>query len=419
MKFLEKLFEKLDPIFEKGGRLHLFYPLYEALETFAFVKKKTTTGSVHLRDATDFKRMMMAVVYSLIPCVIMAMYNTGFQANQAMQSLGQTTSQFRGNFGIQAALLNFLHGYIPFIFDASNIIGCLIHGAVYFIPIYAITMTVGGLWEVLFAIVRKHEVNEGFFVTGLLFPLTLPATIPYWQVAAGISFGVIIGKEVFGGTGRNFMNPALCGRAYLFFAHAAQISGDNKVWIACDGISGATPLTIAKTEGVSALAAQHVSSWSAFLGTIPGSMGETSTLACLIGLLMLCIFRVASLRIMASILGTVIVLSSFFLVLRHFAGWENPALSISPYWHFVLGGMAFGTIFMATDPVTAAMTKSGQIVYGIVIATIVMIVRVFNPAYPEGMMLAILFGNVTAPLIDHFVVAANIKRRQRRLSVNE
>lgn len=413
MKIIEKLFDAVRPAFEKGGSLNFFFPLYEAIESFAFVLKKTTRGTVHLRDATDYKRMMMAVVYALIPCVVMGMYNVGYQANAAMKALGQAESLFKENFGLNALTLNFIAGFFPAIFDPASILGCLLHGAVYFIPLYAVTMIVGGLWEVLFALVRKHEVNEGFFVTGLLFPLTLPPTIPLWQVAMGITFGVVIGKEVFGGTGRNFLNPALCGRAYLFFAHAGQISGD-RVWVACDGFSGATALSIASTEGVSKFGEHGLTAWNAFLGIMPGSFGETSTLACLLGLAILLVCGIASLRIMLSVAGTTLAFSLLFLA---FAGESSgPLMSMGPYWHLVLGGMAFGTIFMATDPVTASMTRCGQILYGIVIGTIMMVVRVFNPAYPEGMMLAILFGNTTAPLIDYYIVKANIKRRQRRIA---
>ncbi len=407
MKLFEKIFDSLRPTFEKG-KLSFFYPLFEAIEAFVFVKKITTKGTVHLRDATDYKRMMMAVVYALIPCAVMGMYNAGFQANTAMN--GHTEAMFAGNFGLNAVILNFIAGFFPAVFNPASILGCLIHGAVYFIPMYAVTMIVGGVWEVLFAMVRKHEVNEGFFVTGLLFPLTLPPTIPLWQVALGISFGVVIGKEVFGGTGRNFLNPALCGRAFLFFAYAGQISGD-RVWVACDGYSGATALSVAATEGMAKL---DISAWNAFLGIMPGSFGETSVLACLIGLAILAIYGIASIRIMLSVAGTTLALSLLFMA---FATEGNPMMAISPYWHFLLGGMAFGTIFMATDPVTASMTKVGQILYGIVIGSIMMVVRVFNPAYPEGMMMAILIGNVTAPLIDHYIVKANINRRQRRLEL--
>lgn len=420
MNFIQKIFDTLRPTFETG-KLSFFYPLYEAIEAFAFVKKDTTKGTVHLRDATDYKRMMMAVVYALIPCTIMGMYNVGLQANTAMN--GHTEAMFSGNFGLNALLLNFIAGFYPSIFNPASILGCLIHGAVYFIPMYAVTMIVGGCWEVLFAMVRKHEVNEGFFVTGLLFPLTLPPTIPLWQVALGITFGVVVGKEVFGGTGRNFLNPALCGRAFLFFSHATQITGET-IWVACDGVSKATPLALVTKPqptgldtivgGTTEFAANGITAWNAFLGTIPGSFGETSTLACLLGLVILAVYGVASLRIMLSVAGTATVVS---LILMAVAG-ENshPSLTIGPYWHLVLGGMAFGTIFMATDPVTASMTKLGQILYGIVIGLLVMIVRIANPGFPEGMMLAILLGNICAPLIDHYIVAANIKRRQQRIA---
>lgn len=415
---IHKIFEWLHPHFDKesGGKLWRLHPLYESVETFIYVEKLTTKGTVHLRDGVDYKRIMMAVVYSLIPCALMAMYNVGYQANLAMQQLGaaQLGTQLGATqigatsvSGLYGMILSLLAQVIPLGYDPNNIFDCLVHGAIYFLPIYATTMIVGGLWEMFFAFVRGHDVNEGFFVTGLLFPLTLPPTIPLWQVAVGISFGVVIGKEVFGGTGRNFLNPALVGRAYLFFAHAAGISG-NSVWVACDGISKATPLTEAMTEGTTKISASFL---DAFIGRIPGSMGETSAIACLIGLLMLWYFGVASLRITFSFLGSAVLLAMLFNFL---ATESSPAMGVPPHWHLVLGGILFAAIFMATDPVTASMTALGKIIYGALIGALVMIVRVLNPAYPEGAMLAILFGNMTAPLIDWFIVQANIRRRRNR-----
>jgi Na+-transporting NADH:ubiquinone oxidoreductase subunit B len=271
------------------------------------------------------------------------------------------------------------------------------------------TFVIGGHVEVIFAILRKHEINEGFLVTGFLFPLTLPPTIPLWQVALGITFGVVIAKEVFGGTGMNFLNVALTARAFLFFAYPAEISGD-KVWIAAemlDGHSGATWLSAAAAQGSAAFT--DVTWWQAFVGLIPGSMGETSALAALLGALILSLTGIGSWRIMLGVmLGTTVVVSLFNAV-----GSESNAFFDVPfYWHFVLGGWAFGAAFMATDPVTAAFTDKGRWVYGFGIGVMVALVRVVNPAYPEGMMLAILFMNMFAPFIDHFVVQANIKRRQ-------
>ena len=277
-------------------------------------------------------------------------------------------------------------------------------------PIYLVTNIVGGLWEALFCIVRRHELNEGFLVTGSLFPLICPPTLPLWQVALGISFGVVIGKEIFGGTGKNFLNPALTGRAFLFFAYPAQISGD-KVWTALDGVSRATPLSHAAEGGVQAVIG--VTSWfDAFFGLIPGSMGETSTLACLFGAAVLILSGIGSWRIMSSGLVSVVVISLMFNLI---GSSTNPMFGLGPHWHLVLGGLAFGLVFMATDPVSGAMTEEGQWVYGFLIGTMCILIRVVNPAFPEGMMLAILFGNVFAPLIDQLVLKFHIKRRLRHV----
>jgi Na+-transporting NADH:ubiquinone oxidoreductase subunit B len=291
--------------------------------------------------------------------------------------------------------------------SSASIIANFLMGLLYFLPVYIVTMAAGGLWEVLFASVRGHEVNEGFVVSGLLFPLTLPPTIPLWQVAVGISFGVVIGKEVFGGTGRNVFNPALMARAFLFFAYPAQISGDA-VWTALDGYTGATALAQAAVGGVSAIQYDWMTS---FLGFIPGSMGETSTLACLIGAVILIASGIGSWRIMLGGLIGMVAMSSFF----NFVGSAtNPMFSVTPMWHFVIGSFAFAMVFMATDPVSAAMTNTGRWIYGILIGVLGVLIRVINPAYPEGWMLAILFMNAFAPVLDYFVLKANIKRRMAR-----
>ncbi len=381
----------------KNGPFGRLYPLYEAVDSFLYTPGEPTRGLVHVRDAIDFKRMMMIVVIAVTPCALMGMYNVGLQANTAMQSLGiESAGGWRGD------VLDFLGvGY-----DPGGIVGDFLHGALYFLPIYIVTMIVGGLWEVLFAAIRGHEVNEGFFVTGILFPLTLPATIPLWQVALGISFGVVIGKEIYGGTGKNFLNPALTGRAFLFFAYPAQITGDT-VWTPVDGFSGATPLTAVAEGGMSAVHAA-VTYWQAFLGTMQGSMGETSTLACLLGAAILLVCGVAAWRVMAAMFVGAMVTAA----LLYFIGSEtNRAFEMPPHWHLVLGGFAFGLVFMITDPVSSAMTRPGQWLYGILVGVLVILVRVVNPAYPEGTMLAILFGNVMAPLMDYYFVRANIKRR--------
>jgi Na+-transporting NADH:ubiquinone oxidoreductase subunit B len=394
VRFLRDFLDRTERHFQKGGKLEKFYYLYEALDGFLFTQGKVTRYASHVRDAMDLKRMMMIVVYALIPTVIMALYNTGFQANLALAKLGQITAS-----GWRGSVISFLGiGYNP-----ENILANMLHGALYFLPVYIITIAAGAFWEVVFAIIRKHEIQEGFLVTSLLFPLILPPDIPWWQVAVGISFGVVIGKEVFGGVGMNILNPALTARAFLFFAYPAQISGD-KVWIAVDGFSRATPLA----ELADPAMKLSVSWLDAFFGIIPGSMGETSTLACLIGAVILIVTGVGSWRIMLSVVVGMVFTSLFFNIL---GSSTNPMFQVSPWWHFVLGGFAFGTVYMATDPVTAAMTDNGRYIYGLLIGILVILIRVVNPAFPEGVMLAILFMNVFAPIIDRIFINANIKRR--------
>ncbi|MFQ5602463.1 MAG: NADH:ubiquinone reductase (Na(+)-transporting) subunit B [bacterium] len=397
MKVLRKFLDSQEKHFVEGGKLARLYPLYEALDTFAFTSGKVTKTASHVRDALDLKRMMMVVVYALLPAVAMALYNTGLQANLALNKLGVSAVA-----GWRGSVLSWLGvGLNP-----ESIFGNMMHGALYFLPVYAVTIAVGGFWEVVFASVRKHEINEGFLVTSLLFPLILPPNIPWWQVAIGISFGVVIGKEIFGGVGKNILNPALTARAFLFFAYPAQISGDA-VWVAVDGFSRATPLA-----EVADPALKLSVSWSdAFLGIMPGSMGETSTLACLIGALVLIATGIGSWRIMLSIVVGMVGLSSLLNVI---GSDTNAMFHLTPVWHFVLGGFAFGAVFMATDPVSAAMTEAGKYVYGLFIGMLVVLIRVINPAFPEGMMLAILFGNVFAPIIDRIVINKNIKRRLLR-----
>jgi len=397
VKFLRNFLDKQERHFQKGGKFEKLFFLYEAIDTFIYTTGKVTKGDVHVRDAMDLKRMMMIVVYALAPAVLMALYNTGLQANLAIAQLGESAAK-----GWQAGLIKWL----GFGFDPYNILANMFHGALYFFPVYFITLAAGGFWEVLFAIIRKHEINEGFLVTSLLFPLILPPTIPYWQVALGISFGVVIGKEVFGGVGMNILNPALTGRVFLFFAYPAQISGD-KVWVAVDGLSRATPLA-----QLAESAASLTVSWKdAFIGLEPGSMGETSTLACLIGAAILIISKVGSWRIMLSVVVGMVGLSALLNVV---GSSSNPMFAVTPLQHLVLGGFAFGTVFMATDPVTAAYTESGKYIYGLFIGMLTVLVRVLNPAFPEGMMLAILFMNVFSPIIDRVFINANIKRRRLR-----
>ncbi|MBU3917664.1 NADH:ubiquinone reductase (Na(+)-transporting) subunit B [bacterium] len=400
MRFLRNFLDRREALFEKGGKLEGFYALYEAIDTFLYTPGEVTREPSHVRDSIDLKRVMITVVIALVPCVFFAMYNTGSQANMAMARLGLTAAP-----GWRGALLSLLGTG----FDPQSFLANVTHGALYFIPLMILSYTVGGIWEVTFATIRGHEINEGFLVTGMLFPLILPPTMPFWQAALGISFGVVIGKEVYGGVGKNFLNPALTGRAFLFFAYPAQITGDA-VWVAADGFSGATPLSIASAGGVSGLE-KSVGWLDAFLGFIPGSMGETSTLACLIGAAILIVSGIASWRIMLSVLIGALGLS---FLLNSIGSTTNLMFSVTPAWHFVLGGFAFGLVFMATDPVSAAMTRTGQWFYGALIGFMAILIRVINPAFPEGMMLAILFGNIWAPVIDYYVVKANIKRRVSR-----
>lgn len=412
MRFLQRITDRFRPTFETGGRLARLAPLYDALDTFLFTPGAVTQGLTHIRDSMDLKRMMSVVIVALVPCLFMAFYNTGYQANLAMQAMGVASlDNWRGAVMEMSGV-----GYSP-----GGVVSNLLHGGLYFLPVYVVCMAVGGGWEVLFAAMRRHQINEGLLVTGMLLPLTLPPTIPLWQVALGVSFGVVFGKEMFGGTGRNFLNPALAGRAFLYFAYPAENSG-NRVWTAVDGFSGATPLgAMANADvqtGMETLASisvpwgtVSVTWWDAFLGWIQGSMGETSTLACLIGAAILIATGVGSWRIMAGVLAGGMGLS---LLLWSIGSDTNPMFAMPPWWHLVVGGYAFGLVYMATDPVSAAMTDPGKWIYGLLIGMMTILIRVINPAYPEGIMLAILFGNVVAPLIDHFFVQANIRRRLAR-----
>ena len=403
MRLLKSLFDEQSRHFRRGGRLEPLYPLFEATETFLFTPGKVTRGASHVRDGLDLKRMMVTVVIALLPCVFMAMYNTGLQAHSAISAGALAPDTW------QTSLMQWL-GYA---FDPGDVVSCMVHGALYYLPVLLVTFAVGGNCEALFAIVRKHDINEGFLVTGMLFPLILPPTIPLWQVAIGIAFGIIIGKEIFGGTGMNILNPALTSRAFLFFAYPGQISGD-KVWIAAqtsaDGVSGATWLGEAAVTGPAALTA-GVSWLDAFWGFIPGSMGETSAAACLFGAAVLIFSKIGSWRIMAAVVLGSLLTST---LLNAIGSQTNPMLNVPFVWHVVLGGWAFGTVFMATDPVSAAHSETGKYIYGLLIGVLAILIRVINPAYPEGMMLAILFMNLFAALIDYFVVQANIKRRKVR-----
>jgi Na+-transporting NADH:ubiquinone oxidoreductase subunit B len=386
MKPLRKTLEKIKPHFEKGGRLEKYYPVFNAFETFLFVPGDTAPaeGSVHIRDAMDLKRTMIIVVISLFPCLLFGMWNAGYQHHLAL--------------GISDSLL-----WQNFFFGLKKVL-----------PVIVVTYVTGLGIEFLFAIIRKHKINEGFLVTGSLIPLVMPVDIPLWMVAVGTAFAVIIGKEIFGGTGMNILNPALTARAFLFFAYPAKMSGDE-VWIntglekgqqLVDGFSGATPLG----EAAAGFADKVPGFWDSFFGFIPGSIGETSTLACLMGAAVLLYTGVGSWRIMISVFAGGLLMGFIFNLIG-----ANTLMQINPLHHLVLGGFAFGAVFMATDPVTATQTNTGKFIYGFLIGLFAILIRIFNPAYPEGMMMAILLMNVMAPLIDHYVIQANIKRRMRRI----
>lgn len=384
MNPLRKLLDKIKPNFEKGGKLEKFYPAFDAFETFLFVPNHTTAAKgSHIRDAIDLKRTMVLVIISLIPCLLFGMWNVGYQHHLA---LGMNDASLINNF---------------------------IFGAIKVMPIVIVSYGAGLTVEFIFAIIRKHTINEGFLVSGMLIPLVMPVDVPLWMVAVSTIFAVIIGKEVFGGTGMNILNPALTARAFLFFAYPTKISGDE-VWIntqlekgqvLVDGYSGATALG----DAAAGFAEKIPDTMQSFIGAIPGSIGETSTIACLIGAAILLYTGIGSWRIMLSVF-----VGGFLMAVVFNLFGANTLMQITPLHHLFLGGFAFGAIFMATDPVSATQTTTGKYIYGFLIGLFAIMFRVFNPAYPEGMMLAILFMNVMAPLIDHYVVAANIKRRLKR-----
>ncbi|MFT6871623.1 MAG: Na+-transporting NADH:ubiquinone oxidoreductase subunit B [Roseivirga sp.] len=403
MKFLHKILEKQKPMFEKGGKLEKLYYLFEAGETFMF-SPATTAGNkgVQVRDAIDLKRMMMTVVIAMVPCLIWGIFNVGYQHYIA---IGEATS----------------------FFSIDN----LLFGSRWVLPIVLVSYAAGGLIEAVFAVIRKHPINEGFLVTGMLIPLIVPPTLPLWQVALATVFGVVVGKEIFGGTGMNVLNVAMTSRAFLYFAYPLQISGE--VWtqmageVAVDGYSGATALAVANSvsiqgtqsvvEGLSqannVLASPFGGDFFSFqnmlIGGIPGSIGETSTLMALLGAVILIATGVGSWKVIVSVFAGALAMGTIF----NLAG-ANEFMLLPAHYHLVLGGLAFGAVFMATDPVSAAQTETGKWIYGVLIGMLTVIIRVLNPAYPEGIMLAVLFMNVFAPLIDFYVVEANKKRRLAR-----
>lgn len=388
MKFLLNLNDKLRPLFDKGGKLESVEPLFEAADAFSFTSDTVTSEGAHIRDAIDSKRVMMTVIYCVLPCLFFGIWNAGHQ-------------------------YNLLHpdGPVGWLAD-------MIRGSLIVLPIVFVSYAAGGFWEVLFSCIRRHEINEGLLVTGLLFPLILPPTIPLWQVALGVSFGVVIGKEIFGGTGMNIVNPAMLSRAFLFFAYAKSMTGD--VWVVrapettpIDAVSGATPLGLVSgfteaTETATAISQGQISFWNAFIGIEPGCIGETSALLCLLGAIVLVTVGVASWQIMVASLAGLVSASLLAMLIG-----TSPMSQLPPHLHIVTGGFMFGTVFMATDPVSAAATTLGKWIYGFLIGVLIIIVRVVNTGFPEGVMLSILFMNLMAPLIDHFVVRTHIRRRTR------
>ncbi|MEL6541857.1 MAG: NADH:ubiquinone reductase (Na(+)-transporting) subunit B [Pseudomonadota bacterium] len=395
---LRSFFDTIEPNFTKGGKYEKFFPVYEMVESFLYTPKTVTTVAPHARSYIDMKRIMTYVVIATVPAILFGLYNTGYQTNIALSELG-TEPSWRGAI-LQAVGIGL---------DPNSVFANFAHGLLFFLPIYITTLVAGGICEVIFATVRGHEVNEGFLVTSMLYTLIMPPDVPLWQVALGIMFGVVIGKEVFGGTGKNFLNPALTGRAFLYFAYPANMSGDA-IWTPVDGFSGATVLAVSASDGYTSLAAQGITWFDAFFGFIQGCLGETSTFACLIGLAFLLITKIANYRM---VLGCLIGMIGFSTLLNMIGSDSNPMFAMPWYWHLVVGGFAFGLVFMVTEPVSGAHTNMGRWFYGALIGFMVVLIRVINPAFPEGMMLAILFGNVFAPLIDYFVVQANIRRRAK------
>ena len=408
---LKDLFHKMEPHFHKGGKYEKFYTLFEAVYSIVYTSGAVTQKDAHVRDAIDSKRMMLIVWLALFPAMFWGMYNVG---NQSIIALG--AGDFAQNLANSVA--NDWHfalaNGLGLVGQDAGVLAKMALGAIFFLPIYLTIFAVGGFWEVVFAMVRKHEINEGFFVTSILLALIVPPTLPLWQAALAATFGVVVAKEVFGGVGKNFMNPALAGRAFLFFAYPAQISGDL-VWTAADGFSGATALSQWAANGQAGL--KHVATgetitWmDAFLGNIPVSMGEVSTLMLIIGAAIIVFARIASWRIIAGVMVGMAATATLFNLI---GSDTNAMFSMPWHWHFVLGGFALGMFFMATDPVSAAFTNKGKWWYGILIGVMCVIIRVANPAYPEGMMLAILFANLFAPIFDYLVVQGNIKRRKAR-----
>ena len=401
---LRNLFDKSKPLFEGKGRFARFFPLFDVFENLFYSSERKTSGLTHVRDGSDIQRVMVVVWLATFPTMFFGMYNIGYQALAALEAINLAGAEHIKDW--HWPLVQLFSGL-----DPNSILDCIAYGAIYFIPIYLVTFFVGIAWEMVFAVVRQHEISEGAFVTTVLFALSCPPDAPLWQVALGISVGLVIGKEIFGGTGKNFLNPALTGRAFLYFAYPASWSGDRS-WVAVDGYTAATMLGISAQDGYANM--PDAFTWSnAFFGLVPGSIGETSTVAILVGLAILLFTKIASYRIVGGvILGTIVTSYLFNLI----GSDTNPMFQMPFWWHMVMGGYAFGLVFMATEPVSGSHTNTGRWIYGFVIGFMVIMIRVLNPAYPEGMMLAILFGNLLSPLIDHFVVSRNISYRVKVLN---
>jgi Na+-transporting NADH:ubiquinone oxidoreductase subunit B len=403
MKLVRRQLDRLEHLFAEGSKLEKLYPVFEMMDTILYTPGTVTRTSSHVRDGMDLKRMMFTVVIALQPIMFWAMFNAGYQAAVAMSAGAAPLENWQTWIYMDLLGLSF---------DPGNYATCFLYGALYFVPIVAVVNAAGGAVEVAFAVARKHEVNEGFLVTGALIPLIVPPAIPLWMVALGTAFGVVFAKEVFGGTGMNFLNPALTARAFLFFAYPADISGDAP-WIAADfmGVDNFAGATILADSAANFGAWENWDWWNAFIGLVPGSLGETSALLCIVGAGLLIFTKIGSWRTMAGVtVGTFVAV----LLLNWVGSGTNPMFAMPFHWHIVAGGWMFGTVFMATDPVSSAYTDSGKWWYGIGIGLMAVLVRVVNPAYPEGMMLAILFMNMFAPLIDHFVIRSNVKRRMAR-----